>query len=491
MLGICRDLFSQWNKQNICYCHWKSNEHLTEGLDGLTDLDVLLKKTDKDRGCAVLQNLCFLYCKSQFGSRYPFVEDWIGFDTATGTLIHLHLHYKMITGHKGMKEYTLPWTDEVLSTRVENDETNVYISDPNYEILTLFSRFGLKAHYKQIKVAKKKGFTIGEDNKKEIDYLKERVDWNKVSALAYHYYQEDAELLVDIMKNQDISGEDFLCLKILAERHLKDYSRYSSIGVFIRSIYFRLTGFLQSLKNKCGIITVTRKTSSSGRGPIIAFMGQDGAGKSTVVKDVRKWLSWKLEVRQFYLGSGDHYQPWEKRMAQKLHGSNNSIAILIRKWLPFSYLSKLGKNVYKTIVKANRYSRRGGIVLFDRYPQTEFIGINDGPKIRSTIMNKATGVLRPIAEYYARKEEYYLNKAVRYKPDIVIKLMLSPEESMRRKPHENYEAVRRKHEIIKSLDYTGLLGGQHIVDATQPYEKELIEIKKIIWNYLIRDSNSK
>ena len=153
MLEICQCLFSQWNDIGIRYCHWKSNEHLTEGLNGITDLDVLLDEADKEKGCTVLKEHRFLYCKSQFGSRYPFVDDWIGFDSATGKLIHLHLHYKIITGHKGMKEYTLPWTDDVLSTRVLDKITNVYISDPNFEILTLFSRFGLKAHYKQIKKA--------------------------------------------------------------------------------------------------------------------------------------------------------------------------------------------------------------------------------------------------------------------------------------------------------------------------------------------------
>ena len=485
MLEICKDLFSQWNDNGIRYCHWKSNEHLTEGLDGITDLDVLLDAADKKRGCTVLQELCFLYCKSQFGSRYPFVEDWIGFDLATGTLIHLHLHYKMITGHKGMKEYTLPWTDDVLSTRVLDKATNVFISDPNYEIFTLFSRFGLKAHYKQIKKAKTISFTIGQDNKKEIAYLRERVEWQKVSSLVKEYYHEDSDLLLNIMKKQEISGEDFLCIKRLAEKNLKNYKRYSSIDVFIRSIYYHLSGYIQRFRKHFGVITITRKTPSLGRGLIIAIMGQDGAGKSTVVKDIRKWLSWKLEVSQFYLGSGDHYQPWEKRLAEKLHRSNNPIAKLIRKWLPFSYFSRLGEHVYKTIVKANKYAFKGGIVLFDRYPQVKYVGINDGPKIRQTIMKKATGALRFIADYYARREEKYIRKAVAYSPDVVIKLMLPPEESIRRKPHENYELVKQKHEIIKSLEFDGAF--IYTVDATQPYGKELIEIKNIIWEHIFNN----
>ena len=37
-------LFASLNEEKVRYCHWKSNEHLLEGLAGQTDLDVLGKK---------------------------------------------------------------------------------------------------------------------------------------------------------------------------------------------------------------------------------------------------------------------------------------------------------------------------------------------------------------------------------------------------------------------------------------------------------------
>lgn len=485
MLTISKKLFDSWNHNDLNYCHWKSNEHLMEGLDGITDLDVLLDIKHRSIGHELLRECNFLSCSSQFGSRYPNVEDWIGFDNETGKLIHLHLHYEMITGHKGMKEYSLPWTDEVLSARIVDKSTGVYISDPNYEILTLYTRFGLKAHYKQIKKSKSDSFSIGEDNIREIDYLKARVQWQKVAELLTCYYKSDANKVLRIMQSENISGSDFIILKKLAEKNMKSWRRYSSLGVTLRTILYHSAPRIQRLAKKLGYTLVTRKTPISGKAPIITFMGQDGAGKSTVVKDIREWLSWKLEVSQFYLGSGDHYQPWEKRLQNRLHGSNNPFAKLICKWLPFSYLSKLGKNVYETIVKANKYANKGGIVLFDRYPQIQYVGINDGPKIRTSIMHNAKNViLYAIADFYAKREEKYLQKAVAYSPDVVIKLMLTPEESIRRKPHENYDAVKQKHEIIKSLKFDE--SAVYSVDATQDYEKEIIEIKNIIWRHILK-----
>ena len=48
MLEACKLLFNLWNDQGIRYCHWKSNEHLLEGLNGETDLDVYVCPQDKE-----------------------------------------------------------------------------------------------------------------------------------------------------------------------------------------------------------------------------------------------------------------------------------------------------------------------------------------------------------------------------------------------------------------------------------------------------------
>ncbi|MCV4821040.1 hypothetical protein OFM15_33690, partial [Escherichia coli] len=40
------------------------------------------------------------------------------------------------------------------------------------------------------------------------------------------------------------------------------------------------------------------------QGLVIAFVGSDGAGKSTVTREIRKWLRYKLDVHGYYMGSG-------------------------------------------------------------------------------------------------------------------------------------------------------------------------------------------
>lgn len=482
MLEISKKVFALFNDRNVAYCSWKGNDHIAQCLSGVGDIDVLVSQNSRLLCYSILQELNFLQCKSQFGYAIPNVEDWLGFDKLSGKMIHIHLHFSMVAGIAGLMEYDLPWNATVLETRLLHQETGVYVIRPELELITRYALISLSAKTLSIIRYRFNGYQLPEKYLKEINYLKSLCDLALFRRYVNDLISYKPNRFVDLVYKRNLTFNDFSELRCICKKSSKKASRYSFLSKHIKIICnFIAMKCRLAIKKMSPYGIITRKTPMLSRPPIIAFMGQDGAGKSTVVKDIQKWLSWKLEVSQFYLGSGDHYNPWEKKLANHLHGSCNPIAKLIRKWLPFRYLSKLGKNVYETIAKANRYAAKGGIVLFDRYPQIEYVGINDGPKIRAIIMQHAkNGLTRAIANLYASKEEKYLQKAVAYSPDIVIKLMLSPEESIRRKPHENYEMVKKKHEIIKSLKFKK--AKVYIVDATQNYENELIEIKNIIWN---------
>ena len=49
--------------------------------------------------------------------------------------------------------------------------------------------------------------------------------------------------------------------------------------------------------------TVTGKRVA-GRGLVVAFIGSDGSGKSTLTREMRAWLRYKLDVHGYYMGSG-------------------------------------------------------------------------------------------------------------------------------------------------------------------------------------------
>lgn len=507
MLKISKDLFSAWNEGNILYCHWKSNEHLLPGLVGETDLDVLLSLDDKEAGEESLRKLEFLQCKSQFGSRYPGVDDWIGFDKETGRLIHIHLHYGLVTGHKGMKEYSLFWTDMALSTRVLNAEYGVYTIEPNLEVVTLYTRIGLKADFRSIICCRAGKFHLSNDVKKEIDWLKRRIDMQSVRQLLDAYYGNNADEMFELINKNELKPTDYLRLRKITESTFKKCSRVKCFMRLREISFYAYQKWGKRIVNKIRPV-ISKKTPISGVGISIAFIGQDGSGKSTVTSEIKKWLTWKIDADRFYLGSGDHYTSFVKKFfntysrvtsshspsleqntkkntnktiektSEHRTGFKQSVSMVL---MAFNYRNA-ARHAYKEVKRAERYISYGGIALFDRFPQNQFVGIYDGPKIQT---NDCSGLSRLLIELLAQSEQNYIAKIQENQPDIVFKLQLPPEESIRRKPHENFEAVSRKAMITEQLEFEE--SEVFNVDATQDYNEELLFVKRIIWNRLINN----
>ena len=504
MLNISKQLFTAWNDAGILYCHWKSNEHLLPGLEGETDLDVLLSRDNQQDGEAILRKLEFLQVRSQFGSRYPNVDDWIGFDNETGTLIHIHLHYGIITGHKGMKEYSLPWTDMALRTRVLNEEYGVYTMEPDLEMVTLYTRIGLKADFKNLARCKRGTFHFSKDTKREIDWLKERINWEKVTLLLETFYGGKAKVVCGIMEKKEIEATDFLELRRITENQFKGSSR---IKCFIRIkevLFYLYQKWVKRIVLKFSPI-ITKKVPISGEGISIAFIGQDGCGKSTVTTEIEKWFNWKIDARRFYLGSGDHYNGLLKRILKRSASIKNSskkntslagnetengkgekkkknLRTLIQAIIVSLNMLTVARRAFKVVIQSEKYRSRGGIPLFDRFPQIQFEGIYDGPKIENYY--KERGLDFTIIKWMAKKEKFYLHAIQEYQPKLVFKLLLPPEESIRRKPFENLQAITRKHEITCQLVFRN--AEVFDVDATQDYQQELVFIKNQIWRELIK-----
>ena len=137
----------------------------------------------------------------------------------------------------------------------------------------------------------------------------------------------------------------------------------------------------------------------------------------------------------------------------------------------------------RKVRQAKKYVNKGGIALYDRYPQLQFPGIYDGPKIRH-MYNNYNGLLGIIVNYYAKKEECNIQKISNYAPNIVFKLVLPPEESIRRKPFESFNLVKRKSEITDALSFP--TSQVYVIDATQDYASELLKIKKYIWDSFLK-----
>lgn len=471
MLDVCRKIFDELLNQEINYCHWKSNEHLSDGLNGKTDMDLLVSKVDAKKFSDTLIKCECINVQPQFGSRYTDVEEWVGYDRKTGKLIHLHVHYRMITGSKHVKEYILPWHDLALDTKVLN--RNVYVMDPNLEMIILYMRIVLK---EQESIRKMDRFVVPTEYRKEILWLKKQVDCKILFNLIGNIWREDKDNVLQLYCKEKLTKNDWAKLQELARVQADVVRKEKIFNLFSISAFRKhLVGVKYSLKKSFGIVPFTTLKTLRVKGYVFVFIGCDGSGKSSVTGEIHKWLSWKLDCQRFYFGTGVGYK---KPTISRISSMAWLPDIVRKKCRMLFYYQVSWRCVYMRLL-LDFYIRRGGIAVCDRYPQTQFKGIYDGPKIQALQLcnDRAWG------RVFVRREEKNIAKVENKKIDVLFKLMIPAEVALKRSPGHKLREVKRKAKITEKLQFPEC--DVYEIDATQPFEEEILEIKGIIWDKLV------
>lgn len=84
MLDIISSIVEAAKKNNVFFCHWKSNQRLHKSVMGETDLDIWVTPEHELAFCEVLTKHGFVQFESRSWSRYKGVTDWMGVDKRTG-----------------------------------------------------------------------------------------------------------------------------------------------------------------------------------------------------------------------------------------------------------------------------------------------------------------------------------------------------------------------------------------------------------------------
>lgn len=479
-LSICVDLFNDFHDREIRYCHWKSNEHLAEGLEGITDLDIIVDR-DQDVGELLARN-GFKRFETAWFATYPSMEDYLGFDAETGRLVHLHLHYRLAIGNKRLKHYHLPWEDLIFSRRIYDQKHGVYRADPEIELLLLFVRYALKIQVRDY-LRTISGEYLSQNVVREYEWLLERAESDEVVRLASSLLNDDAAVLVESMLQSQPTLWQLRKLRSVCREELSEFRTYGFFEAKARGFRREVFLGLRSINRRfLGRPRFYRRTVPSG-GVVIVLMGVDGAGKSTLISKLEEWLSWKIDVQQIYYGSGDgsatllRYPLIAARNRVGGDGgsasgpsSDRSLVMRVGRVLRGLVLARERRLKLR---KGWRAKNRGLVILGDRYPQNQIMGFTDGPLL-DHLSDSSSRLLR----HLSRLERAVYRSADRNPPDLVIKLDVSPEVSRDRKPEMPLEQLRRRVEAVESIEFDTDI---RVVDAEQPLEKVIRDIKEIVW----------
>ncbi len=486
ILPLLATVLIELHRRKISYCYWKSSRRVQQILAGEGDVDLLIAREDQHRAEAVLLECGFKLFPCVTNRDHPATLSFLGYDEPSGRIIHLHAHFRLIAGESLLKSYWLPWEETILARAIAHPTLPIRMLDPASEAVLLMVRRCLELR-RSDPVTLRNWRATKDKIALDREHLAARVDRVTFRSRAAELLSEDlADMLVDaVYSERALKGRGRLRRRI--RKHFAAYRTYNAIEAHLRS-WARAILLGAGLLNK-RLLHMPRPWSrrAPGGGCVVAVIGVDGSGKSTVVAAIRTWLAADIDVVPIYFGTG-HGRPSLLLLPLKLivplinlmlktkprgasHGDVSNEApgliysVLLMAWAVFAALEKRSK-----LLAARRGANRGLVVLGDRYPQNEIIGFNDGPLLHR---------LDRVPRWLRRFEAAAYALAHRLPPDLVIKLEVTPETAARREPEMDRSVIRDRIAAIPRLAFPGARIAR--VDAEQPLVAVLRAVKHEIW----------
>lgn len=211
---------------------------------------------------------------------------------------------------------------------------------------------------------------------------------------------------------------------------------------------------------------------------VIAVIGCDGSGKSTLTEDLLKELHCQDPVELVYLGqSSGNIEDWIKslpfiglplgrylkRKSKKAHASKESKSPDAATTIVIYLLSLWRAHKFRRMLTL---SRKGTLVITDRYPQAEVPGFYfDGTGLGA--LNQENWLVRKLAAREQRLYQWMAN----HKPELVIRLNIDSQTAYQRKPDHKLKMLEDKVKVIPTLNFNN--AAILDLDGTSPYQEVL------------------
>jgi thymidylate kinase len=500
VLELIATLCDALDAERVSYCHWKSNEAIARSATGENDLDLLVSRSDAERFEGILRRLGFKDVRQPRWKQLPGIYHSYGLDPGTGAFVHIHAHYQLVVGDDMTKNVHLPVEAAYLAS-ARPDQT-FRLPAPEFELAVFLIRMTVK-HCTWDAFVTFQGSLSGSE-RRELDDLLARVDIANVWTLTdAHFPFISRGLWERCLRSVQPGASRWFQVGTARtlQRALSGWSRRPpAVDTWVR-MWRRARTVVRRKILRRG--PVTNRLASGG--VLIAVVGGDGAGKSTVVDALSRWFSSEhIDAHTVHLGK-PRWSPLTaivksllKLVAAARRSStsaakrpSSSSAKALRSSLDAADggrmnlrdRARLGWEVltardrYRTYRRARRLASNGSIVLCDRYPLPQVSLMDGAVTARMGDPSRWGRWARALAGLERR---YYDRIA---SPDILIVLRLDPETAVQRKRGVEPEStVRPRSEEIWRLDWRGTPAV--VVDAASSKDRVLAEIRSVIWSRL-------
>ncbi|HEX5510969.1 MAG TPA: hypothetical protein VFX41_04595 [Actinomycetales bacterium] len=474
-LSLVRDVLQALDDVGIRWCHWKSNEHVVAGLRGETDLDLLVAPDAEDECDRILRRHGYIEAVNPPSRRIPGLKDYLGMDEQTGTVSHLHIHYRLILGERHVKEHHLPLEDWLLSG--EERRHGVRVPRPEQELVLLYVRAVLKSDALGALRDRLRGRSpVPRAIRDEIAHLSSRTSEDAVVAALHDsglpLHPADLRDFLHRAKENRLDAAYLRRAKGDLLDRLREFERHCRSMAAARRVVYRLR-----FDSRAQRLVPVRRKRLGDRGLYIAIVGADGSGKSRLAADLLPWLSRKLDVLPLYFGQPKGQVTWRaiRRVRRLIASGRAGREAWVDRWDTLTWLY-LARRRRRLDLAARRHRARGGVALAERFPLPEFRDMQlpmDGPRLAG---RQPTS---PASRLEARSYEAISS------PDLVIALVADLDLLRRRKPETDAGEHMGKAVALQRLrPGPGLV----VIDAAQPYPEVLLQAKRAIREALLENA---
>ncbi|HSD48828.1 MAG TPA: hypothetical protein VLE71_03255 [Actinomycetota bacterium] len=489
-LELVAELCGALDAAGVRYCHWKSNEALDRSASGDNDLDLLVHRSDAATFEEILARLGFKEAHLPRWKRLPGIWHAYALDRASGRLVHVHAHAQLVVGDDMTKNYHLPIEEPYLASAVPSPPFRV--PAPELELALLVMRMVIK-HNAWDAIASGQG-SLSASERRELDDLLGRVDpGHAASTLHRHLPIVAPELWARCLRSLRPSASVTLRVRTAGElqRALAVCARRgraidTSIKVWRRGRIFVRRRVLRR----------RAEPKRLGRaGLLVAIVGGDGAGKSTVVEDLTGWLSKDFRTASVHLG-----KPPRSALSAVVKGAMTAAASVRRSPTPsgralrasvaadgassmsprnaarLAWETLTARDRYRAYRGARRAASNGAIVVCDRFPLAQVRQMDGAVSAGMRHPARHGRLVRFLAE---REQRYYARIA---HPDVLVVLRVDPDVAVRRRREAPEDLLRRRSEEIWSIDWSTTPA--IVVDAGLPKDRVLSRVRSEVWSRL-------
>ena len=487
--ALIADLLTEFEQQKVQYCYWKSSRRLHLALAGASDLDILVAPLDRMNAVRALDRIGFKAFPSSHNREHSAVISFIGFDETSGLIHHVHLHFRIVLGNAMVKNWVMPRQDEILARTSIHQLIPIRMLDPADAAVLLIVRAALELRRSE-PIAIRQWGALNKKFSDELVHLREQVSHSAFTARASQIFSGPLanDLANTFVRNS--SPRISRRLRVRIESELSAYRCFGRLQALARTVSRSFAWILNRVNKSLVDLPHPSMHRPSAGGLVIAVVGVDGSGKSTLVSTLSSWLGSEVDVGTLYFGTGDGRASLFMRPFKSLspfvasffkvkprgasHGkisdkpAGRIYSILFTIWAILAAAEKRHK-----LKAARRAACRGTVVITDRYPQLEIPTFNDGPLLHR---------LPHTPGWLSRYETEAYELARRAPPDLVIKLHVGSETVARREPEMDKDVVRDRIASFARLRFPGVKVVS--IDADRPKDEVVRLAKRAVWESL-------